>query len=338
MFYGATNFNNGQSAEMTTNRMNWSVTQFNKIPNCFSVNSNLTYSGQTYNSPFNGDGYSPSTSYYIEIKQNNNIIFVGSFTTNGLNIITNFYENSNPNKNLVVYDFDYGADYIFSNGTFTNGGTILSNIPSLNLIYNANRWSIWSSGVSYLKNGMWTDIADGSITFNIIPLAISNVCFPINTHIQTDQGLIPIQKIDTTKNTIRNKKIIAITKTITTDKHLICFEKDSILNDVPNKKTFISKNHLIFYGGKMIKAKEFVYLFNNVYKVKYNGECLYNVLLEKHDKMIVNNLICETLHPENSIAKLFELTKNLNIEDIELSVKLYNKTNKDAYKKEKPNL
>ena len=28
---------------------------------------------------------------------------------------------------------------------------------------------------------------------------------------------------------------------------------------------------------------------------------LYNVLMEEHDKMVVNNLICETLHPENGM-------------------------------------
>jgi hypothetical protein len=64
----------------------------------------------------------------------------------------------------------------------------------------------------------------------------------------------------------------------------------------------------------MIKAKEFINMFENVYKVKSKGEILYNVLMEKHDKMIVNNLICETLHPENSIAKLYRvLQKAKNI-------------------------
>ena len=70
------------------------------------------------------------------------------------------------------------------------------------------------------------------------------------------------------------------------------------------------------YKGKMIKAKEFIGIFENVYKIKYKGEMLYNVLMEKHDKMIVNNLICETLHPENIIAKLYKTlqkAKNINI-------------------------
>ena len=65
----------------------------------------------------------------------------------------------------------------------------------------------------------------------------------------------------------------------------------------------------------MTKAKEFSHMFENVYKIKSKGEILYNVLMEKHDKMIVNNLICETLHPENKIAKLYNLLKNLDDEE-----------------------
>jgi hypothetical protein len=41
-----------------------------------------------------------------------------------------------------------------------------------------------------------------------------------------------------------------------------------------------------------------------VSKIPYNGETLYNVLLKKEDKMMVNNLICETLSPNNIMAKI----------------------------------
>ena len=45
---------------------------------------------------------------------------------------------------------------------------------------------------------------------------------------------------------------------------------------------------------------------------------LYNILLEKHDQMMVhNNLIVETLHPDNTIAKLAVLTKNVMSEEEE---------------------
>jgi hypothetical protein len=54
----------------------------------------------------------------------------------------------------------------------------------------------------------------------------------------------------------------------------------------------------------MVKAKELVKVCSGVTKIPYTGETLYNVLMEKHDKMMINNLICETLHPENILAKI----------------------------------
>ena len=51
--------------------------------------------------------------------------------------------------------------------------------------------------------------------------------------------------------------------------------------------------------------------------MEYTGEVLYNVLMEKHDTMKVNNLICETLNPKTSIAQLYKAFSDhkVNIED-----------------------
>jgi len=153
---------------------------------------------------------------------------------------------------------------------------------------------------------------------------VSNICFPAKTPIVTNQGIIHIDKINPEIHTIRNKKIVAITKTVSQDKYLICFEKDALGTNMPSQKTLITKNHEILYKGKMTKAKDFLQNFENVKKVKYSGEVLYNVLMETHNKMVVNNLICETLHPENTIAKLQILLQNLNQEQQQEIVKEYN--------------
>ena len=137
------------------------------------------------------------------------------------------------------------------------------------------------------------------------PLPPSNICFPANTPILTDQGMIPIEKINPDKHTINNKKIVDITKTITLDNYLVCFKKNALGMNRPTEKTIMSKDHKVYYQGQMLEAKNFLGKFVNVIKVKYNGEILYNVLMEKYDKIYVNNLICETLHPDNIIAKLY---------------------------------
>jgi ornithine carbamoyltransferase len=52
-------------------------------------------------------------------------------------------------------------------------------------------------------------------------------------------------------------------------------------------------------------------------------------LLKEHDKMVVNNLICETLHPENLVAKLYEILEPFNEEE---QYKLIEKFNEYAGK------
>lgn len=133
---------------------------------------------------------------------------------------------------------------------------------------------------------------------------ISDICFMKNTPIQTDQGIILIQNIDHTLHTINKESIVAITKTISLNKYLICFEKDSLSDNFPNKQTIMSKNHKIYFKGAMIEARCFINN-NNIYKIEYNNEILYNILMKKHRAVKVNNLVCETLDPENITAKIY---------------------------------
>jgi hypothetical protein len=54
----------------------------------------------------------------------------------------------------------------------------------------------------------------------------------------------------------------------------------------------------------MVKANELVEVCEGVTRIPYSGETLYNVLMEKHDNMMINNVICETLDPKNIMAKI----------------------------------
>ena len=146
---------------------------------------------------------------------------------------------------------------------------------------------------------------------NSTPTPSSNVCFPAKTPIITNQGPINIEDINPKIHTIRNKKIVAITKTVAHDKNLVRIAKNALGHLYPEKTTLISQNHKVFYQGKMIKAKHLVDDCN-VTLVPYNGQVLYNVLLEEHEKMQVNNLIVETLHPEHKVAKLYRFLKNVD--------------------------
>ncbi len=130
------------------------------------------------------------------------------------------------------------------------------------------------------------------------------ICLVAGTPIVTDQGVVPIEKIDTNKHTIANKRIVAVTKTITPEKQLIVFEENSIAINCPSQRTIMTPGHEVLYKGKLVQSKHFVGRLDGVHTMPYNGkDILYNVLLEKHGLMRVNNMVLETLHPENKVAK-----------------------------------
>jgi hypothetical protein len=111
--------------------------------------------------------------------------------------------------------------------------------------------------------------------------------------------------LDTKKHTINGQVIQHVTKTVTLDKYLIRFEKDSIERNIPNNTTVMTKEHKILYKDQLVPAYRFLDMSSEVKKVAYKGEVLYNVLLENYSVMQVNNLTCETLDPTNAIALLY---------------------------------
>jgi hypothetical protein len=196
-------------------------------------------------------------------------------------------------------------------------GVIMSNGPyALNvLVYKEGPYGYYD----YNFNNLTVEIVAPAP-----PSPISNICFPAGTPISCNEGVIAIENLNLNIHKIRNKKIVGITKTISQDNFLVCFEKNALGSNVPCAKTIISKNHSIFYDGKMLKAKSFIEMNDKVYKVKYKGEVLYNVLMESHDKMVVNNLICETLDPNNCVAKLYKILQGLSLNEQVDLINAYN--------------
>jgi hypothetical protein len=176
-------------------------------------------------------------------------------------------------------------------------------------------WIIVENSNGLFVDGVGDDLGERggrAVAFSIeLPLPpptppISNICFPAGTPIKTDQGIFPIEKLKPSRHTINQRAIKHITKTVTQDTHLICFEKNALGPNIPSEKTIMTKDHKVLYEGlSYIPAYQFLTRSNKVKKVPYNGEILYNVLMKNYGTMQVNNLICETLHPDNVIAKLY---------------------------------
>jgi hypothetical protein len=215
----------------------------------------------------------------------------------------------------------------------SNAFSGMANKPRV-LVYNTDGLTAlvtWRNSISALSgtpNEQNFSALDGSDIW-FIPYyhgLMSNICFPAGTPIDTDQGKVDIDKLCIEQHTIRGESIVAITKTVTEDKCLIRFDAGSLYKNVPSARTEMSCEHCIFHNRTMVRAVDLARRLPGVYKVPYSGEPLYNVLLDAPGKMLVNNLIAETLHPNNGTAKLvLHLLAMPDVRDREEFVRMYNK-------------
>ena len=212
------------------------------------------------------------------------------------------------NKNVLLFS-DASCDNFPNTGNFGNTLGTVNPDPTVTTIVavsgNAATATVTTSTVSATGTPTVsaTVSATGTVTAVNLNALNSNICFSEGSIVTTDQGEVEIQNIDITYHTIRNNKIIALTETQSVDDYLVKINKNAFGN-VPTQDTETTGNHMIFNGLSMVRAKTMI---NNdtIEKIPYRGLPLYNILLEKHDIMMVNCLVCETLNPENPIAKYY---------------------------------
>jgi hypothetical protein len=161
-----------------------------------------------------------------------------------------------------------------------------------------------------------------------VPPPISNICFPAGTPIDTDQETVPIDEIDIEYHTINNKRIVAVTETVSLENHLILFPSNCLGDNIPSEITLVSNHHLVQNPctQEMIKAEEYVGMFPKVSKAPYNQQFLYNILLDDYGLIKVNNMICETLKPNSMIAFLYQKLSTVTEDnDRKLWIEEYNR-------------
>ena len=178
--------------------------------------------------------------------------------------------------------------------------------------------------VKYIKlyEGILTDSAVETLYENYI--GTGNICFLGSEKVETDQGKIRFDKL-TTSHTIFGKTIKKIAKVFNSDASLIFISKHAFGNKIPNKNTYISRNHGVYLDKKFTEANKLEphihpFILNiagknmvraiNLIKMKKilevsrsKRDLLYNVMLEEEGKMIVNGILCETLNPQDGCLK-----------------------------------
>lgn len=161
--------------------------------------------------------------------------------------------------------------------------------------------------VSVQTQDLFGNVAMAPTQFTPLPSIRSSTCFPSGTTIQTDQGILEIQKLIVGEHTIRGQPIRAITCTLSMDDTMVCIEKDALRKGSPHCTTLISRRHKIYYKRRMISAQRLVGKKGIMY-VPYPGIPLYNVVLASSGRMVVHGMICETLDPTNPIAPYFQIS------------------------------
>jgi len=136
------------------------------------------------------------------------------------------------------------------------------------------------------------------VTQQLTPVIASNICFVAGTPVNTDDGPVAIENLGS--HTIRNKKIVGITRTLYSGTHLIRLDRHSIERNVPSQTTIVTPLHKIRYKHRMTCAGD----IPTGVSIPYEGQLLYNVLLDHYGTMSVNGMIAETLHPNNIVARL----------------------------------
>ena len=163
------------------------------------------------------------------------------------------------------------------------------------------------SSLSSIKNELETSLASleadkvtiTTLNNDILATTVTEICFPGNTPVLTDQGEININELVAGKHTIDGKTIRYITKVTNPNRTLTCIRRNAISDGVPSRKTIMTNEHRLMFEGEMVRAEELVDLVEGVFKVKNNGEPVYNVVMEKQDTMMVNGLRCETVNPHS---------------------------------------
>ena len=144
----------------------------------------------------------------------------------------------------------------------------------------------------------------------------SFICFLTGTKIKTDQGYLAIETLDKKRHTIDGHKIKVITTTTYERNKLVCIKKDALFKNCPCEDTYLTGDHKIFYKGKMTKAEDVVNKKSIVF-VNMIKPVVYNIALEKEGegKLVANNIIAETLDPENVLVYLYLFIEDKYVSD-----------------------
>ena len=202
--------------------------------------------------------------------------------------------------NLILGTSNIGFDLVIKNGTI--GIDIPNNNINNLLKIGNNRFNRGFVGLAPINTNINNyKISTKILTFNINSITYTPsipICFKKGSKVFiTNQGYKNIEDIKR-GDFIKNNKILGIVSENYQGK-IVKINKNAIGPNVPFIDTYVTPLHKLHYKKLTFLAKDII---NNktITEEDFNDN-VYNVLLDKfiYDKMIVNNIECETLYPLN---------------------------------------
>jgi hypothetical protein len=201
-------------------------------------------------------------------------------------------------------------NYNFTSFTFLNNDRCVNCIlEDLTLRYNGFIPGPTNPNVDYQEAGVFDGGDEEFISVESgepCPCSTAVICFAADTSVITSTGPKMIQDI-TSSDTINGKQVHSLVSSIVrknTDQ-LIKISKDALGENKPDKDTVCTVFHMILDGEDWTQAHNLV---NGTTVTRFSNPentRVYNILLadEAWGTMFANNLVTESLHPENESAK-----------------------------------
>ena len=248
----------------------------------------------------------------VTIPDSVTIIGVGAFA--GCTALGNIYPQGIDALGLTLETIGDEAFNGTQIGNFSLPDTLIT--IGYNALFGSNIDTLYVSQILLDRFGKSTGVQTiyGKSGVNVVNPVI---CFPENTPITTDQGIIAIQDLEKDSYTINGNKVLGVVSHKPKSSiDMVLFKQHALGYNMPSQDTLMTRNHKVYYNNI---PKEAISFTTTVFKVnksqlkclpsnpkpkvmQYNKE-VYNVILEDGHKMKVNNMLVETLHPSNKLYK-----------------------------------
>lgn len=140
------------------------------------------------------------------------------------------------------------------------------------------------------------------------------ICYLGDTIVHTDQGLVKAEDLYRTfkkkQYTISQQPVQRVTRTRNEDTEMVLIQKNCFGKNIPNQDTIFTKQHKIMVptSQTLVKCKHIArnpkYAKASIVNRK-RKDIVYNILVNKHSIVRLNNLVSETLNPGDSFLKRF---------------------------------